>query len=181
MAINGNTMKKGNELGLTIIKCQNKTGTDNLKDLHRRINAILYVNMYRYIDQQLACDIYTELCGIGKDLSDLKVPESARAKKEELLGELRKRCTVLKDYKKIPNTVDDVPQMQAVINYTVHICVEAKNNNNITPEEVLGLIKETKRVYNAFSPFEEHLKIETLVKFNGELIRYIETTLGIRQ
>ena len=173
-------MKRGIDLGLTIIKCQNKTGSDNLKDVHHRVNAVFYDNTYRYIDQKLACKIYDDLCELGKELNNLKVPESARAKKDELLGELRKRCTILKDYKKITNTVEEVPQMQAAINWVIHLCIEAKEKGDLAPEKVLSLLRETKRVYEAFKPFEEHLKVETLVKLNGELINNIDTNLGIR-
>lgn len=173
-------MKRGIDLGLTVIKCQNKTGSDNLKDVHHRVNAVLYNNTYRYIDQKLANKIYDDLCELGKELSGLKVPETARAKKEELLSELRKRCSTLKNYKKITNTVEDLPQMQAAINWVVHLCIDAKEKNELTPEKVLELLKETKRVYEAFKPFEEHLKTDTLVKLNGELVNNIDTNLGIR-
>ncbi len=173
-------MKQGKELGLTPIKCENKEGTDKLKDLHHQINDIIYPNYARYIDQALAQTLYKDLCGLGVAVDELEVPERARAKKTELLGKLRTICSNLKDYRKQPQTIEDVPLMQKAINWTVHLCIEAKNKTDLGPDEALSLLKETKRVYDAFKPFEEHLKIETLVKFNGELVNYFDTKYGIR-
>lgn len=173
-------LKQGKQLGLTPIKAENKEGTDKLKDLHYRINDILYVNAGRYIDQALAQSLYKDLCGLGVELDALEVPERARAKKTEILGKLRTICTNLKSYRKDTQTLEDVPLMQKAINWTVHVCIDAKEKGDLGPERALELLKETKRVYEAFKPFEEHLKTDTLVKLNGELVNNIDTNLGIR-
>ena len=172
-------MKTGKELGLEVIKCQNKTGTDALRLVHHEINEVLYKNMFRYIDQALAIDIYNTLCGYGKTLGEMDVPAGAKAKRDELIAELRKRCLILKDYKKITNTVEEVPQMQKVVNYFVHQCIKTKEEG-INTEKALALLIESKRIYNAFVPFSEDLKLETLTSFNTELLNYFETTYGIR-
>jgi hypothetical protein len=173
-------LKQGKQLGITPIKCEQKEGTDKLKDLHYRINDILYSNSGKYIDKALAQSLYGDLCGLGVELDALEVPERARAKKTELLGKLRTVCMNLKDYRKQPQTIEDTQLMQAAINWVVHLCIDAKEKNELTPEKVLELLKETKRVYEAFKPFEEHLKTDTLIKLNGELVNNIDTNLGIR-
>lgn len=173
-------LKQGKQLGLAPIKAENKEGTDRLKDLHYRINDILYPNAGRYIDQALAHKLYQDLCGLGVELDKLEVPERARAKKTEILGKLRTICSNLKEYRKNTQTLEDVPLMQKAVNWTVHLCIEARDKGELTPEKVLDLLKETRRVYDAFKAFDEHLKLETLVKFNGELINNLDTNLGIR-
>lgn len=174
-------MKKGIDLGLTIIKCQNKSGTDSLKELHHQVNDVFFPNTYRYIDHKLANRMYDELCVLGKKLSDLRVPESAAAKKAELLTELRKRCKILKEYKEISNTVEDVPQMQSNLNWFVHTYIDAKKNDNIKPQEVLDLLVESRRLWDAFSPFEQHLRTDHFIKANGELLRWFESKYSIRE
>ena len=172
-------MKTGKELGLEIIKCQNKTGTDALRQLHHEINEVLYRNTYRYINQALANDMYNTLCGYGKTLGETEVPASAKPKRDELLSELRKRCLALRDYRKLTNTAEEVPQMQKVVNYFVHQCIKAKEDG-LTTEKALELLKESKRIYDAFIPFAEDLKLETLTSFNTELLNYFDATYGIR-
>lgn len=173
-------MKNGKELGLEVIKCQNKQGSEGIRKIHEEINDVLYPNTYKYIDQELAIDMYTKLCDCGKRLSELKVPEGALAKKKELLSELRKRCMVLKDYKNIQNTVEDTPQMQKVVNFFLHQWIEQKNKQ-LTSEIILKYLKESKRIYNAFKKWDEHLNLEMLAKANGEMLRCIEITFSIRE
>ena len=173
-------IKQGKQLGLTPIKAENKEGTDKLKELHYRINDILYANAGKYIDQALAHSLYKDLCGLGVELDALQVPDRAKPKKTEILSKLRTVCTNLKDYRKNTQTIEDAPLMQKAVNWTVHLCIEARDKGELTSDKVLELLKETKRVYEAFKPFEEHLKLETLIKFNSELINNIDTNLGIR-
>lgn len=174
-------MKKGTELNLSVIKCQNKQGTDKLRSIHIRINAILYQNAMRYIDQALAIDMYRELCALGKELNELSVPDSAKAKRDELVSELRKRCIVLKDYRKIQNTEEDIPQIQSNINSWLHQFITAKNEGKFDNgiDLVLVYLKESKRLFNLACPYGEKLKTDTLVKANGELIGYIESKYSI--
>ena len=171
-------MKTGKELNLEIIKCQNKTGTDSIKEIHRNINGILYPLTFKYIDQALASETYTQLCDYGKKLSELEVPKSAEPKKNEIMSELRKRCMVLKDYRKIKNTAEDAPQMQKVINFFIHQWIEQKQGE-LTPENVRTLLRESNRIYKAFKPFAEHLKVDTLIKSNEEMLNYFSTTFSL--
>lgn len=174
MAINGSFMKKGFELNLTVIKCVNKTGTDKLKELHRRANSVLYPNTYRYIDPKLANAMFDELCAIGKELNELVVPEAAKAKKMELIQELRTRCTSLKDYRKLSLSIDDVPQMQATLNFFVHQYIDLKKADKLTTEQVLPMLVESRRLWDAFCAYEQHLNTASFISVNGELVRWFE-------
>lgn len=174
-------MLKGVDLKLTIIKCVNKTGTDKLKELHHRANSILYQNTYRYIDPKLANDMYNGLCAIGKELNELTVPEAAKAKKYELIQELRLRCTTLKDYRKQPLTANDVPQMQAALNFFVHQYIDQKKNDQLTPEKVLTMLVESRRLWDVFCAYEQHLNTASFISVNAELLRYFESKYSIRE
>lgn len=173
-------MKTGKELGVEPIKCEAKEGTDKLKALHFQINDILYKNKGKYIDQKLAYSMYTDLCALGVQLDELEVPERARAKKKELLSKLRPICTNLKEYRKLPMTMEDVPQMQKALGFFVHCYIDAKENDNIKPEEVLALLVESRRLWDAFCAYEQYLKTDTFIKINGELLRWFDMKYGVR-
>lgn len=176
-------MKKGVDLGLVPIKCENKTGTESLKTIHHRINSILYSNTYRYIDQALAIEMYRNLCGLGKELGELEVPDAAKPKKGEILEALRKCCLALKDYRKIPNTVEDAPDIQKNIGWWLHEYITAKNEGKFdkNPDLALEYVKESKRLYDVAFPFAEHIKLDTLTKGNQELLGMINSKYSIIQ
>ena len=174
-------LKTGNDLNLIPIKCESKEGTDKLKEYHHQINDILYKNRYKYIDQKLANTMYTALCDLGVKIDELEVPERARDKKRELLGKLRTVCTTLKDYRKVYQTEEDVPLMQKALGWFVHTYIEAKKNDDIKPQEVLEMLIESRRLWDAFCPFEQHLRTDTFIKVNGELVRWFESKYSIRE
>lgn len=163
----------GKSLGLTPIKCEAKEGTDKLKEIHYQINDVLYKNSGKYIFQQHAERLYDQLCDYGKRLASLEVPDRAAQKKSELLTKLRTVCNSLKVYKKQAQTSEDVKEMQSAINWLLHRFIEAKDN--ITDEQALELLKETKELSNAVYPWEEELKLTNLVKMNRQLINHITT------
>lgn len=167
-------MKKGTEIGIRPIKCENKEGSDKLRDVHMRINAILYINAGKYIDPKLANTMYKDLCAIGVELDELEVPERAREKKKELLGKLRTVCMALKDYRKQPMTADDVPLMQKALGFFIHNYIEAKQKDDITPQQVLDLLVESRRLWDAYLPFAESLRTDTFIKVNTELVNWFE-------
>lgn len=173
-------LKQGKQLGLVPIKCDNREGTDKLKELHYRINDILYTNSGKYIDRELADSIYTDLCELGKAVDGLEVPDRAKAKKSEILSKLRIICKGLKEYKKEYQTIDDAPLMQKAINWFIHQYIDAKQNDKLTDELAVSMVKESKRLYLAYLPYESNLKLDTLVKINGELAGYFDVKYGIR-
>jgi hypothetical protein len=163
----------GRTLGLTPIKCEAKEGTDKLKEIHYQINDVLYKNSGKYIFQSHAERLYNQLCDYGKRLASLEVPDKANPKKSELLTKLRTICNSLKVYKKQAQTSEDVKEMQSAINWLLHRFIEAKDN--ITDEQALELLKETKELSDAVYPWEEELKLTNLVKMNRQLINLITT------
>ena len=174
-------LSRGTELGIRPIKCENREGTDKLKSVHMRINEILYRNAGKYIDMKLANTIYSDLCALGVELDELEVPERAREKKKELLGKLRTVCMTLKDYRKQPQTAADVPTIQKVLNFFIHLWIEAKQKENLTPQEVLDLLIESRRLWDAYLPFEPYLKTAMFIKTNGELAEWFDRKYSIRK
>lgn len=163
----------GKSLGLSPIKTENKEGTDKLKEIHYQINDVLYKNSGKYIFQHHAERLYDQLCDYGKRLASLEVPDRAAQKKSELLSKLRTICNSLKVYKKQTQTSEDVKEMQSAVNWLLHRFIEAKDN--ITDEQALELLKETKELSDAVYPWEEELKLANLVKMNRQLINLITT------
>ena len=173
-------LKQGIDIGIAPIKCEAKEGTEKLKEYHHEINDILFKNRYKYIDQKLANKMYTDLCALGVKVDELEVPERAREKKKELIAKLRTVCVALRDYKKEYQTVEDAQLMQKALGWFVHTYIEAKKNDNIKPEEVLDMLVESRRLWDAFCPFEQHLRTDTFIKVNEELVRWFDSKYAIR-
>lgn len=170
-------LQTGKLLGLTPIKCESKTGTDKLKELHYAVNAILYKASGRYIFQRQAENLYRELCEYGKQLASLEVPDKAKPKKEELLSKLRVICNSLNVYRKQSQNSEDIEGMQRALNWFLHRYIEVKDN--ITDEQALELLKESKELSDAVYPWEESLKLSNMNKANRELLSFITTKYQI--
>ena len=174
-------LKQGIDIGVNPIKCDSKEGTEKLKELHHQINDILYNNRYKYIDQKLANTMFTALCDLGVKVDELEVPERAMAKKKELITKLRTVCKALQSYRKERQTVEDVPLMQKALGWFAHTYIVAKQQDEINPKQVLDMLIESRRLWDAFCPFEQHLNTATFVKINGELLRWFESKYSIRE
>lgn len=172
-------MKRGIDLGITIIKCDNREGTETLREVHHNINGILYQNTYRYIDPKLAGSMYDRLVALGKKLNETSVPEKARPKKEELLSKLRTICKTLGEERKKVLGLDDVPQMQKAINGYLHTYITAKTENRLDDDTVLMLLEESKRLYDTYYNWAESLKTDTLIQSNSELLSIFEKKYGV--
>lgn len=173
-------LTKGETLGLVPIKCENKEGTEKLKEIHHGINDVLFGFRFKYIFQRDADNIFTKLCTYGKDLSGLEVPDKAKPKKNELLEKLRVICNSVNVYRKQSQTIDDVDKMDKALGYFVHDFIDKKDN--LTLETATALLRESKELYDNVYPFAEHLtKIENFIRCNTQLITWIQNEYGIRQ
>lgn len=172
-------MKQGTTLGIAPIKAENKEGSDKLKDLHVRINDVLFKNSFKYIDPALAETLYTRLVELGKELNELQVPDRAKAKKNEILSKLRPICKALNTERKASLTSEDVPMMQKAINSFLHTYISAKNEDRLTDSLALELLVESKRLYDSYMKFVEDLKTDKLVQSNYELLGYFDKRYSI--
>lgn len=162
-------IKKLVELGITPLKCENKEGTENLREIHHRINDIIYPNGGKYIDRKLKEDIYSQLVEEGKKLNDLKVTERAEPKKKELLEKLRKVCLSLKSYDAYLDPTD-TPFAQKTINYFIHQFITVKKE--ITMDIAYTFYKESYRLWEAFNSLEQ-VNMTSLKGVNNELLEIL--------
>lgn len=170
-------LEQGKTLNVTPIKCEAKEGTDKLKEIHYRINDLLYANSGKYLFQRQAEKLYQDLCALGKELSLLQVPDRASAKKAELLTKLRVVCNSLNVYRKQQQTSEDLDAMQRCLNWYTHRYIEARDN--LTPEKALELLMESKELRDCVYPWDESLKTVNLIKANRQLINYLTTEFQI--
>lgn len=174
---------QGNEIGLAPIRCKNKEGTESLKTLHYRVNDILYAHTYRYIFQEEAVTINSKLVALGKELKELKVPEKAQPKKNEILNALRTICRSLQGYSNYPQTSDDAEAIQRAVNGLVHQFIKTKNDSRrtpagdsrLTPEEWLTFLVRTRKLYDYTNGHHHLLKLDTLRKVNAECLEAISS------
>lgn len=172
-------LKLGKDLGMVVLKCENREGTESIKTIHHNINDYFYKYAYRYIDPKLAGQLYNELVKLGKELNELKVPDKAVAKKNEILAKLRPVCKELGELKKTSLTSEDVPLMQKAINSFLHNFITEKEKGEIPTDVVLELLDEAKRLYDTYWVFAEHLKTDTLVNAHGQLFDMLEKRYSI--
>jgi len=164
-------LTQGKSLGVSPIKCEAKEGTDKLKDLHYRINDLLYRNCGRYLFKPQAEELFQNLCALGKELSALEVPDRARPKKDELLSKLRIICNSLATYRHQEQTSEDIPLMQKTVNWWLHQYIAAKAS--MDTNKALELLAESKTLHDCVFKWEESLKLANLVKANHELAAFI--------
>lgn len=172
-------LKLGKDLGMVVIKCDNREGTESIKTIHHKINDYFYKYAYRYIDPKLAGQLYDKLVALGKELNDLKVPDKAMAKKNEILTKLRPVCKGLGELRKTSLTSEDVPLMQKAINGFLHNFITEKQKGEMPTDVVLDFLGEAKRLYDTFWAFSEDLKTDTLVNAHSQLFNMIEKRYAI--
>ncbi len=171
-------MKKGQDIGLEIIKTENREGSTVIRGIHEKINEVLYPCKYRYISPTMAQRILNKLIELGKVLNDTEVNDKAKAKKEELLEATRDRVKSLKAYAKsyTEMTDSDIPQVQATLKYQLAQYLKAKEDGTL---DVQKLLRGNKEVWDEmYSPCPNHGRVQTsdFVKMQDELITMLTNT-----
>lgn len=130
------------------ITCSNREGTEKIKDIHYKINDIIFHWNYRYISPEDARQIYAELCEYGKALKDLETPDKAKPKQNEILTKLRGICQNLKVYAEtyVLGTSEDLNHVNATTRFLLSEYLKARNNNELTPQKILELLEDHKRI-----------------------------------
>lgn len=177
-------MKRGNELGIKPIKCKNREGTEDIRKIHMEINNLLYENSGKYINHQLALDIYEELCKKGLELKSLNVPERAKAKQTELLDKLRDIIKTLKPYKEIGDdwtSEEDIECVQKTINFWLAQHIKNKKQYETDYDLLFSALKENKRIWQ-FARFfvASGIKFQSFKDANEELLKMINTKFVAR-
>lgn len=152
-------MKKFNEIGIAIIKCQNKTGSDSIKTIHYKINDLLYKNNNTYALKPLVEYIEKQLIEYGKELNNLQVPDSAKPKQKELLQALKAMILNLRKYIAEYNVTPEEEKQAATAIMKFRLSTYIKNKSLLTTNEILSLLEENKTIYDLlnvnYQPFQK--------------------------
>jgi hypothetical protein len=178
-------MIKYEELNIKPISTENKKGTDKIKDIHYKINELLYFYSKKYADPTTAQDIINDITLHANQLKEL--PDNP--KRDEILNKLRDMVKSLIHYKKSfkwennPNTVDAI---QRTLNYAIrnYVALKEKNlNSNELYYNILYLILENHRIYyNILKPYIDtfpqrynDIKFENFIILQSELLSKLQT------
>lgn len=169
-------MKKGFELNLNIVKPQHKEGTDKLKELHYKVNDVMFNYNKQYIAPKTAERLFSLLCKYGVSIKDLELPQRAIEKRDEILSALRDACNSLKNYKdNYKTTTEDKSQAQKTLNYAVSQYLTKKEE--YTDEDYLKALRRNKTLYTEYNT--EGLKTTAFKKMQAECLEHINSKFGI--
>lgn len=182
-------MIKYEELGVKPIITENKQGSDNIRDIHIKINKILYFYAKKYADNLTAQEIINNLTIYANQLKQL--PNNK--KKDEIIDKLRiivKSLIIFKNNFKWNNINETIVALQSTINYSLYIWVKFKKehpNKNYTNNDILTIAEENKRIFfNMIKPFLElfpnnknNLKLNQFISLQNELLNILNNNLII--
>lgn len=157
-----------------IISCQNKIGTDSLKDLHYKANAILFQLKNSYIMKNRTIRCGKALKEIAESIKALEVTDKAKAKKQEVINAIDKALVYLRTVRKQEASADEV---QRTINFTVSSYLRNKPTN---AREALEQIDRMKELVSDIGDVKlSKLKIKSFVQMHKELKEIIEREIEI--
>ena len=157
-----------------IISCTNKIGTDSLKDLHYKANAILFQLKNSYIMKNRTIRSGKALKAIAESIKALEVSDKAKAKKNEVINAIDKALAYLRSIRKQEASIDEV---QKTINFTVSQYLRNKPTN---AREALGYIERMKELISDIGDVKlSKLKIKSFVQMHKELKELIEQEIEI--
>lgn len=164
-------MKRLEELNINPIKCEHKQGTEKLKALHYSANEVIFKYHKRYINAVIAAKIYKAFITIGKDIKDLEVPDSAKAKQRELLDILRGYCKIISGYKPDDNNYEFAASktMQFALSQYLYDKDKGKLKD---PLQVLKHLNNIKEIREEWSKYPITNK-KALCTANAELLEMI--------
>lgn len=157
-----------------IISCQNKIGTDSLKELHYKANAILFQLKNSYVMKNRTIRCGKALKEIAESIKALEVTDKAKAKKQEVMNAIDKALTYLRSVRKQEASADEI---QRTINFTVSQYLRNKPTN---AREALDQIERMKELVSDIGDVKlSKLKIKSFVQMHKELKEIIEREIEI--
>ena len=157
-----------------IISCQNKIGTDSLKDQHYKANAILFQLKNSYIMKNRTIRCGKALKEISDSIKALEVTGRAKAKKQEVINAIDKALAYLRTVRKQEASVDEI---QKTINFTVS---QYLRNKPTTAREALDQIERVKALMNDIGDIDlSTLKTKSFKQMHKELKELIEQEIEI--
>lgn len=157
-----------------IISCTNKIGTDSLKELHYKANAILFQLKNSYVMKNRTIRCGKALKEIAESIKALEVTDKAKAKKQEVMNAIDKALVYLRSIRKQEASVDEV---QRSINFTVSSYLRNKPTN---AREALGYIERMKELVSDIGDIDlSTLKTKSFRQMHKELKELIEQEIEI--
>lgn len=164
-------MKKGNELGLTPIKCSHKEGNECIKDLHYQLNDLLYKWSRKYISSKVANRLIGRLEQIGKKLAKLDISDKCKPKRDEILKETRTIYKTLRRYyETYQPSVEDKEQALQTAKYQLSMYLKRKDE--LTEKDVVSMLEENREIYDLVLR-ENDCTYKPFFKMQEELIEMI--------
>lgn len=154
-------MKRGEELQIKPIRCENKQGNDCLKQYVYSLNDILFPLSKRYISSGARNRLMTKLTHICKELSTTEVPPNCLPKKNEILDKCRTMYKALRNYE----SDDNEYQRQSVVKYQLSQYLKNKPQDD---EEILKTLNSNKEIA------EDYGTTPAFIKMQEELLQNIE-------
>lgn len=157
-----------------IISCTNKIGTDSLKDLHYKANAILFKLKNSYIMRNRTIRSGKALKAIADSIKSLEVTDKAKAKKQEVINAIDKALVYLRSVRKQEASAEEI---QKTINFMVSQYLRNKPTN---AREALDQIERMKELVSDIGGINfSTLKTKSFKQMHKELKEIIEREIDI--
>lgn len=161
-------MKNGEEIGFKFIKTKATATTDKLKTIQYEVNQIVYDNNKRYISPTMGERLKKQLVEYGKSLKELNVGEKYKAKKDEMLDQLRTLCKQLNEYiKTFQWEKMDAAQVERTMKYQLREYL--KNKETLNVEDYLQRNLEIWEEMYLPCPFSSAIDVSKFVSMQEEL------------
>ena len=157
-----------------IISCTNKIGTDSLKDLHYKANAILFQLKNSYIMRNRTIRCGKALKEIAESIKALEVTDKAKAKKNEVINAIEAQLKYLRSIAKQEPSTEEI---QKTINYTVSTYLRKKPE---TLSDAIQLITDMKTLVSDLGTNDlSAINLKAFRKMGEELKAYINKEISI--
>lgn len=167
-------MKRLTDLNIGIIKAKNKEGNDKIKEIHYRLNELIYDYNFKYVTTTIQSKLYEEFIKAGMELKEIDNPK-AKPKAEEIQAILRTYCKTLKTYM----SDNDKSQIQAAINYFVREYINDKDNIKGNIDKAVEYLYKAKRTAEDYLDPNNVMGLN-LTKFDEaikEILREVNNTI----
>lgn len=164
-------MKKYSDIeNFKCVSCGKLPSSDKLKELHYRINQIIYNNSKTPIHPTITKTLENELIAIGVELSYIN-DYRCREKKQKLIDACRSIILDLRHFS-CDLSDADIEEIESTIQrYKVSMYIQVKGK--LTEEIALKMIKENRRLADMFTTIIPNFKVmqqELLQWLNGRFV-----------
>lgn len=173
---------QGKDIGLSPIKTNSKEGNEKIKDLHYKINEVLYNNNRSYITPAWGKQVEDKLLKLGGELGELECDGKTIAKKEEILGQLRKIVISLRKYMREFKFEDgDKDILQKVVNYSVRNYIVEKEKGELDNGTIISMLSNQMDILDYYlRPYpDKDINIKSFKSMNHELLDMLSTRFAI--